>query len=74
MNWYTHLYVLYHNCFSFISQLESIMHKPAFVELTGCTTIMCLLGYYTATECYRREKMQMLFHTNECYLFMKSQT
>ncbi|XP_018364255.1 PREDICTED: odorant receptor 4-like [Trachymyrmex cornetzi] len=34
---------------SFISQLESIMHKPAFVELTGCTIIMCLLGYYTAT-------------------------
>ncbi|XP_012063230.1 PREDICTED: uncharacterized protein LOC105626542 [Atta cephalotes] len=39
---------------SFISQLESIMHKPAFVELTGCTTIMCLLGYYTATVRYRR--------------------
>ncbi|XP_011058419.1 PREDICTED: uncharacterized protein LOC105148410 [Acromyrmex echinatior] len=35
---------------SFISQLESIMHKPAFVELTGCTTIMCLLGYYVATH------------------------
>ncbi|XP_018344069.1 PREDICTED: odorant receptor 22c-like [Trachymyrmex septentrionalis] len=34
---------------SFISQLESIMHKPAFVELTGCTTIMCLLGYSIAT-------------------------
>ncbi|XP_018311180.1 odorant receptor 22c-like [Mycetomoellerius zeteki] len=34
---------------SFISQLESIMHKAAFVELTGCTIALCLLGYYTVT-------------------------
>ncbi|XP_011058416.1 PREDICTED: odorant receptor 82a-like [Acromyrmex echinatior] len=32
---------------SFISQVESIMHKAALVELTGCTVIMSLLGYYT---------------------------
>ncbi|XP_012062990.1 PREDICTED: odorant receptor 4-like [Atta cephalotes] len=31
---------------SFISQMESIMHKISFVELTGCTVVMCLLGYY----------------------------
>ncbi|XP_018058961.1 PREDICTED: odorant receptor 22c-like [Atta colombica] len=34
---------------SFISQLESIMHKLAFVQLTGCTIIMCLCGYYIVT-------------------------
>ncbi|XP_018046436.1 PREDICTED: odorant receptor 82a-like [Atta colombica] len=34
---------------SFISQVESIMHKAALVELTGCTIIMSLLGYYTIT-------------------------
>ncbi|XP_018364254.1 PREDICTED: odorant receptor 22c-like [Trachymyrmex cornetzi] len=32
---------------SFISQVESIMHKAALVELMGCTIIMSLLGYYT---------------------------
>ncbi|XP_018406401.1 PREDICTED: odorant receptor 22c-like [Cyphomyrmex costatus] len=32
---------------SFISQVESIMHKAAFVELAGCTIVMCLLGYYS---------------------------
>ncbi|XP_018046458.1 PREDICTED: odorant receptor 22c-like [Atta colombica] len=32
---------------SFISQVESIMHKVSLVELTGCTMAMCLLGYYT---------------------------
>jgi len=39
------LYTFIH--FSFISQVESIMHKAALVELTGCTIIMSLLGYYT---------------------------
>ncbi|KYQ48172.1 Odorant receptor Or2 [Trachymyrmex zeteki] len=34
---------------SFISQVESIMHKAALVELAGCTVVMCLLGYYTIT-------------------------
>ncbi|XP_018364321.1 PREDICTED: odorant receptor 22c-like [Trachymyrmex cornetzi] len=34
---------------SFISQVESITHKAAFVQLTGCTVIMSLLGYYTVT-------------------------
>ncbi|XP_018406395.1 PREDICTED: odorant receptor 82a-like [Cyphomyrmex costatus] len=34
---------------SFISQLESIMNKAAFVELTGCTMALCMLGYYTVT-------------------------
>ncbi|XP_018343950.1 PREDICTED: odorant receptor 22c-like [Trachymyrmex septentrionalis] len=34
---------------SFISQVESIMHKAALVELAGCTIVMCLLGYYTIT-------------------------
>ncbi|KAL0117019.1 hypothetical protein PUN28_010113 [Cardiocondyla obscurior] len=32
---------------SFISRLESIMHKVSLVELMGCTINMCLLGYYT---------------------------
>ncbi|XP_012062986.1 PREDICTED: uncharacterized protein LOC105626294 [Atta cephalotes] len=58
---------------SFISQLESIMHKPAFVELIGCTTIMCLLGYYIVTVRYRYEEMQILFYTNKYHLFTKNQ-
>ncbi|XP_011058414.1 PREDICTED: uncharacterized protein LOC105148406 [Acromyrmex echinatior] len=36
---------------SLISQVESIMHKAALVELAGCTVVMCLLGYYTITVC-----------------------
>ncbi|XP_018406402.1 PREDICTED: odorant receptor 4-like [Cyphomyrmex costatus] len=32
---------------SFISRLESIMHKVSLAELMGCTISMCLLGYYT---------------------------
>ncbi|XP_011058412.1 PREDICTED: odorant receptor 22c-like [Acromyrmex echinatior] len=32
---------------SFISCVESIMHKVSLAELMGCTTSMCLLGYYT---------------------------
>ncbi|XP_012214668.1 odorant receptor 82a-like isoform X2 [Linepithema humile] len=32
---------------SFISRIESIMHKIALVELTGCTINMCLIGYYS---------------------------
>ncbi|XP_014487623.1 PREDICTED: odorant receptor 4-like [Dinoponera quadriceps] len=31
---------------SFISRVENIMHKASLVELTGCTIILCLLGYY----------------------------
>ncbi|XP_029660097.1 odorant receptor 4-like isoform X2 [Formica exsecta] len=31
---------------SFISRMESIMHKVSLVELMGCTINMCLLGYY----------------------------
>ncbi|XP_011684721.1 PREDICTED: uncharacterized protein LOC105448055 [Wasmannia auropunctata] len=31
---------------SFLSRVESIMHKVSFVELTGCTINMCLIGYY----------------------------
>ncbi|XP_018343952.1 PREDICTED: odorant receptor 82a-like [Trachymyrmex septentrionalis] len=44
---------------SFVSQLESIMHKPAFVELTGCTAILCLLGYYTATSWETLDKTRL---------------
>ncbi|XP_018364327.1 PREDICTED: odorant receptor 4-like [Trachymyrmex cornetzi] len=32
---------------SFISRVENIMHKVSLAELMGCTTSMCLLGYYT---------------------------
>jgi len=38
-----HLYVY----FSFISRVESIMHKASLAELMGCTIILCLMGYYT---------------------------
>ncbi|XP_018406396.1 PREDICTED: odorant receptor 4-like [Cyphomyrmex costatus] len=31
---------------SFISEVESIMHKVALVELVGSTVVICLLGYY----------------------------
>ncbi|XP_018364329.1 PREDICTED: odorant receptor 22c-like [Trachymyrmex cornetzi] len=34
---------------SFTSQLESIMHKVALVELVGSTIAICLLGYYIIT-------------------------
>ncbi|XP_025075346.1 uncharacterized protein LOC105432038 [Pogonomyrmex barbatus] len=36
---------------SFISRLESIMHKVSLGELMGCTINMCLLGYYTIMVC-----------------------
>ncbi|XP_018364326.1 PREDICTED: odorant receptor 22c-like [Trachymyrmex cornetzi] len=32
---------------SFISRVESIMHKASLAELMGCTIILCLMGYYT---------------------------
>ncbi|XP_032669674.1 odorant receptor 82a-like [Odontomachus brunneus] len=31
---------------SFITRVESIMHKACLAELMGCTINMCLLGYY----------------------------
>ncbi|XP_018046463.1 PREDICTED: uncharacterized protein LOC108685956 [Atta colombica] len=34
---------------SFISQLESIMHKVALVELVGSAITICMLGYYIIT-------------------------
>ena len=33
--------------FSFISRVESIMHKASLAELMGCTMSLCLIGYYT---------------------------
>ncbi|XP_032669661.1 odorant receptor 82a-like [Odontomachus brunneus] len=35
---------------SFVSQIETVMHQICLVELMGCTTDMCMLGYYTITE------------------------
>ncbi|XP_014484212.1 PREDICTED: uncharacterized protein LOC106749356 [Dinoponera quadriceps] len=35
---------------SFVSEIETIMHQICLVELLGCTTDMCMLGYYTITE------------------------
>ncbi|XP_050457495.1 odorant receptor 22b-like [Cataglyphis hispanica] len=35
---------------SFVSRIETIMHQICLVELLGCTTDMCMLGYYTITE------------------------
>ncbi|XP_018343942.1 PREDICTED: odorant receptor 4-like [Trachymyrmex septentrionalis] len=35
---------------SFVSQIETIMHQICLVELLGCTTDICMLGYYTITE------------------------
>ncbi|XP_018311181.1 odorant receptor 4-like [Mycetomoellerius zeteki] len=32
---------------SFISRVESIMHKASLAELMGCTIVLCLMGYYT---------------------------
>ncbi|XP_018406399.1 PREDICTED: odorant receptor 82a-like [Cyphomyrmex costatus] len=32
---------------SFISRVESIMHKASLAELMGCTIILCLMGYYS---------------------------
>ncbi|XP_018311170.1 odorant receptor 22c-like [Mycetomoellerius zeteki] len=31
------------------TETKSFTIKPAFVELTGCTIVMCLIGYYTVT-------------------------
>ena len=36
-----------YTCFSFIVQIENIMHKACLGELMGCTLSMCLLGYYS---------------------------
>ncbi|XP_011684711.1 PREDICTED: uncharacterized protein LOC105448046 [Wasmannia auropunctata] len=35
---------------SFVSQIETVMHQICLVELLGCTTDLCMLGYYTITE------------------------
>nr|XP_012230116.1 PREDICTED: odorant receptor 46a, isoform A-like [Linepithema humile] len=35
---------------SFVSQIETVMHQICLIELLGCTTDMCMLGYYTITE------------------------
>ncbi|XP_011148009.2 odorant receptor 82a-like [Harpegnathos saltator] len=34
----------------FIARMESIIYKACFVELTGCTLNMCLIGYYFVTN------------------------
>ncbi|KYN06880.1 Putative odorant receptor 13a [Cyphomyrmex costatus] len=41
---------------SFISEVESIMHKVALVELVGSTVVICLLGYYIIMDWNQSEK------------------
>ncbi|XP_011880177.1 PREDICTED: odorant receptor 4-like [Vollenhovia emeryi] len=54
---------------SFIERVENIMNKISLVELTGCTIIMCLVGYYSVMEWQNFDAMKITSYIN-VYLSM----
>lgn len=51
--------------------MEDIMHKACLVELTGCTTIMCLLGYYILMVCLNLLRRYIFHFIDLCLIYEK---